>query len=316
MSISKHQALVEISEELNKFIPGIGNVVRCPTCLRDYPIDSKELTEEHIIPDSVTGHIAAGDKLTTILCKKCNSMFGTKQTKWLGEWIEIFEGGEIFNLDGKKQKLGVKTKSGRLNSTARVADDGAIEIITTPERNNPKLLMEDADACSGDISIEVEMPVAENEHLARVGFLTAAYGLWFKSYGYSFVFQKCLDIVRKQIMFPDQRIMGWNYLLSQDTRELVSPHVSVTRFGDQYFPTALIYDCLVILPSPLGTNPGKTPSHLISEHRQPLGREISTRWQARCMGPVSLVCAAQEIILPDMHPISTGKLRIGWIDAF
>ena len=73
-------SLVEISQELTRFDYRLQGLFRCPTCLRDIPIENigmsnneSAINEEHIIPDSV------GGKLTTFLCKKCNSSFGSKQ---------------------------------------------------------------------------------------------------------------------------------------------------------------------------------------------------------------------------------------------
>ena len=92
--MQKNTFLNEISQELARFDERLLDWFRCPACLRDLPIgnfrssdEDNSFNEEHIIPDSV------GGKQTTFLCKRCNSTFGHKQTKWLVEWIELNEGG-------------------------------------------------------------------------------------------------------------------------------------------------------------------------------------------------------------------------------
>ena len=99
MSSTRSQYLLEISQELTRFNIDWQGKFRCPTCLKDYPLDSKEITEEHIVPDS------QGGRVTTFLCGPCNSFFGHKQTRWLSDWIDLVEGGAPFHRDPKKQKV-------------------------------------------------------------------------------------------------------------------------------------------------------------------------------------------------------------------
>ncbi len=60
-------SLLQLSQELGRFNYDLLGKFRCPTCLNDFSIESREVSEEHIIPASV------GGSLTTFLCKDCNS---------------------------------------------------------------------------------------------------------------------------------------------------------------------------------------------------------------------------------------------------
>ncbi|NTT88338.1 HNH endonuclease [Tabrizicola fusiformis] len=200
--MTKNDYLYEITQELARFDADLLGRFRCPTCLRDLPIENfgsadadNAISEEHIIPCSI------GGKHTTFLCKRCNSTFGHRQTKWLVDWIELNEGGAPFPKDPKKQKARIIANGRKLNGSMYLGDDGALEFYTDRERSNPT----DFDAYwrnpkPSEIKIEYSMPVFANEDALRVGYLTAAYGLWFKNFGYSFVLQSKLNRVREQIL--------------------------------------------------------------------------------------------------------------------
>lgn len=175
----KSQYLLEISQELTRFKYDLRGIFRCPTCLRDFPISSNEITEEHIVPDS------SGGKITTFLCRTCNSSFGYRQTRWLSDWIELNEGNGLFHVDPKKQRARLNADGLVLNGSLSIADDGAIEFTTDPKRSNPVAYESHWGGPKPEkISITTELPVFRNENSLKVGFLTAAYGLWFKNFGY------------------------------------------------------------------------------------------------------------------------------------
>lgn len=307
----KSASLLEISQELTRFKYGLRGLFRCPTCLFDYPTDSKEVTEEHIIPDS------SGGKTTTFLCKACNSLFGHKQTRWLSDWIELNEGNGLFHVDPKKQRVQLKADGRTLNGSLTLAQDGALEFTTDPKRSNPV----DFEAHwngpkPAKIKITAKLPVFSNEKLLRVGFLTAAYGLWFKNFGYSFVLQSSLDTVRQQILNPEQDLMGWNYLIEVPAREISNPCIGIMRFGTDYFPIALIYDHLVIFPSPTRQRPSSATQSKISSKLMSFSDQIASRYQHRCVGPAVLICDGQEIVNPDLITNATVPPQYIWVDRW
>ena len=296
----RSKSLLEISQELTRFKYELRGLFRCPTCLIDYPIDSTEITEEHIVPES------SGGKTTTFLCKTCNSTFGHKQTRWLSDWIELSESNAPFHLNPKKQKASLTADGRTINGTLGLSSDGNIEFFSDRRRSNPI----DFDAHWKDpkphqISITTSMPVFNNENSLRAGFLTAAYGLWFKSFGYSFALQSCMDIVREQIMNPEKDLMPWNYTIETSAREIINPCIGLIRFGADYFPFSLIYDHMVLLPSAKRQHPSSTPASEISRKVISFGAEISHRYQHLCVGPAVLICDGQEIINPDLIPTAT-----------
>ncbi|SEM59712.1 HNH endonuclease [Gemmobacter aquatilis] len=307
----KSASLLEISQELTRFNYELRGLFRCPTCLCDYPINSKEITEEHIIPDS------NGGRITTFLCKKCNSLFGHKQTRWLSDWIELSESNTPFHVDPKKQRAQLMASGLKLNGVIKIAEDGAIEFQADKKRSNPI----DFEAYwsrpkSSEITIKMQVSVFGNENSLRVGFLTAAYGLWFKNFGYSFVLQSSLNVVRQQILNPETDIMNWNYLIEMPAREIANPCIGLMRFGVDYFPIALIYDQLVILPSPKRPHPSSTSPSKMSKKVIGFAEAIASRYQHRCVGPAVLICDGQEVINPDLIPNATIPPQYSWVDRW
>lgn len=292
---SRSDCLLEISQELTRFQFDLRGLFRCPVCLRDYDISSEEITEEHIVPD------AQGGRVTTFLCKTCNSTFGSIQTRWLSDWIDLNEGGAPFHTDPKKQRAKLTANGRTLNGSLQIGGDGAVEFYIDRNRSNPN----DYEAYlrepkPPEIQIATSMPVFANEDPLQVGFLTAAYGLWFKSFGYSFILQSNLNLIREQILNPDRVVIDWNYLIEIPAREIRNPSIGLMRFDKEYFPIAVIYDHIVLLPTARKLHPRTTKADRISKKLLSLGVAIFPRYQHLCVGPAVLICDGQAIIQPDL----------------
>jgi hypothetical protein len=308
-------SLLELSQELARFSYELRGKFRCPTCLRDFTCNSPStedglITEEHIIPKS------AGGTLSTFLCKGCNSSFGAKQTRWLGDWINHNKGKAPFPINPKKQKARATANGLTVNGSLRLAEDGAIEFISDRTRSDPKQYDQLWASRFPEISVSFSAPVFRNESALRVGYLTAAYILWFKHFGYSWILQRTLDPVRAQILHPEQDIIRWNYLIEADSREIKSPSVGLIKFRDQIFPFAHIYDHLVLLPSAKELHPRTTPHTEIFRKWMNLEPIIEPRFRNRCVGPSSLTCDGCEIISPDFFSTTTIPIEPILINAW
>jgi|GEM_PF-5199559 len=314
--MTKHAFISEISSELEKFDAGLKGMFKCPICLRDLPvenIDSKDrrfsIDEEHIIPNSV------GGKTTIFLCSKCNSTAGSKHTKWLGEYIEIFEGKAPFHASGKKQKATATADDHTVNGTLKVAEDGNLEFFALRSHSHPDAFEGYVNAPTGSKRfLQVDVPAYRQEKLVGVGFLAAAYELWFKNFGYSFVLQKSLDIVRKQISNPEEDIIDWCFTI--DTEDyfgegqlLKEPAIGVMRFGQDHFAIAVIFNQIVILPSPTKQHPDRVPYKEIRHLLLSLKPQISPRYQNRCTGPGYMMCGEDLVVRPDMVDLSAKLVR-------
>jgi hypothetical protein len=300
--MTKSNFLHEISQELGRFDANLLGWFKCPTCLSDLPIEGfgradfgNEISEEHIIPAAV------GGKKTIFLCKVCNSKFGHRQTKWLVDWIALNEGGAPFYRDAKKQTASLSAGEKKLNGSLSLDDDGAIRFFADRRRSNPADFDSFwSDAKTPEIRVSFALPVFANEDSLRVGFLTAAYGLWFKNFGYSFVLQSTMSVVREQISNPREAIMDWQYVHPVPSQKICEPCIGLMRFDKDYFPFAVIYDHFVLLPAAHKLHPSITPWEKVSQRFIRFEKEVAPRYQNRCIGPAELICDGQVIIQPDL----------------
>ena len=90
-----------LNKHLCSFGDGFEDKVICPTCVKEFDLnlDQRSFTAGHILPE------ASGGDEWTFLCKDCNSQFGEKQDKWLGEYLNILSNprGDAFRCKNKEQ---------------------------------------------------------------------------------------------------------------------------------------------------------------------------------------------------------------------
>src|SRR5690242_17886164 len=92
-------AAARMAESVRLFCPERMDQFLCPTCLTWVPLsDVDNITEAHIVP------AAAGGRHRTILCRRCNSLFGAGRDKWLGEYLRIFRNENPSILHAQEQK--------------------------------------------------------------------------------------------------------------------------------------------------------------------------------------------------------------------
>ncbi|MEM9395116.1 MAG: hypothetical protein AAGA38_14750 [Pseudomonadota bacterium] len=88
------------------------------------------------------------------------------------------------------------------------------------------------------------------------------------------------------------------------------------RFDEDYFPIAVIYDHIVLLPSAQKLHPTNTPAEEISEKLMSPEQEIAPRFQHNCVGPAVVLCGAQVIVQPDLIPNATVPPQYVWLDGW
>jgi HNH endonuclease len=232
--------LKNLSASLRTFSPGLDNHFVCPTCLRTFGLtDPEGVTEAHLIPK------AAGGKLATFLCKRCNSQFGARQDKWFGEYVRLKDAGKpIFSTKYKEMYFWIDD----LKVNGRWEFDGKdFSYLIASNRNSPekqRLAIEKAKTAK---RVSIPIPLLANRRLVDIGFLTIAYLTWFTAFGYSWVFQKHLDPVREQILHPDRRIIKKPVIYLKD--RFPGAWIAVFCVGSESFPGLVLHDVVALLPS-------------------------------------------------------------------
>ena len=163
----------KLSEDLCKFDKSLYGKFMCPVCTELYDVgDKNNITDAHIIPES------AGGKELTLLCRSCNSKLGSKQDKWFSEFLNIImdEGKTI--LSAKSKSKYIEVNGVKVRGDIREEEDGNIGVYLYKNRNPPGKI--DEIIFGSETSLSFEIPLSKNQHQVEVGFLTAAYLMWFK----------------------------------------------------------------------------------------------------------------------------------------
>ena len=199
----KRERLVRLMRAHHRLNPLATCEFLCPLCLGEFEFDDAEgATEAHIIPKAASG------RMTTFLCKHCNSAAGATIDKWFGEHVRLKEGRhDIFDT---------KFKTGRVNVSGldfggdvRKSENGGLEVFLFNNQSNPANFsaLEDLSSSSGIRKVEFKFPLLAKRRETRIGALQTAY-LWLVNlFGYVPVYQGSLDQVRKQLLRPDADIL-------------------------------------------------------------------------------------------------------------
>jgi len=244
-SKTKKEILRLLSQNLSMFRKESFDNFMCPTCMKVLSIKNlNKISEAHIIPKAARGN------LKTFLCKDCNSIFGSKQDKWFGEQINIANspGASVFSTSIKDKFFEIDGK--RFTGTWRKELNKEIILDIHANRNSPKdieYITNKLNSRLSKINFSLPMPILRNQHLIDVGFLTAAYLMWFKLLGYSWVLQDHLEIIRHQIRNPEQEIIESKYLFNTKTTNW-KPWIGLLKLLDDVVPVFGLNKHLVVLP--------------------------------------------------------------------
>lgn len=247
----KEEYLKLLEGNVLHFYPSKKGHFLCPVCLKFFSFDNKsKISIAHIIPK-----YAKGD-LKTLLCKKCNSDLGRKQDKWFGEFIRLQK--------EKKSPLGTTIKPNyfhiddlKFNGSFEQKSDGSLAIIINNKVNSPKTnsLVKNyfKKGLRNKHRLQLKLPILGEQRNVKVGYLTAAYLLFFATFGYSWVLQSHLSKLREQILNPDKDILTDSFFLKCDGIQ-DDYWLGVISVNGKYVLAAGFYGFAVILPSVTETN--------------------------------------------------------------
>lgn len=232
---------------LRLFRPELREHFLCPTCLQVIPLsDTFGISRAHIVPK------AAGGRTTTFLCTSCNSFFGRYQDKWLGEYLRL-QGLSAADKMRKAKKYSRFTVDGfQVEGRWEIGErDNEIFLYIDTARNPPQVvdrLKRQSTSSQRTTSVELRCQIDDHHRLVSVGFLTAAYLLWFSRLGYSWVLQEHLDSFRGALLNPTERIIV-PYCGEIKDRDTTRPAVGLVKLDQHYLPAAAMGDMIVLFPS-------------------------------------------------------------------
>jgi hypothetical protein len=233
-------------DSLQLFDPAHGRVFVCPVCLDRIPeTDSGRISKAHILPK------AAGGNIFTLLCRvRCNNTFGKYQDKWLGEHLNVVR--SPFGLFQSKAQDGRFEVDGHaVNGWFKVSDDGYVDFVVPDTSNRPDVLQsftEHFRTRRRSINIRFGLPLLDQQVAVDIGFLTAAYLLWFRALGYSWALQRHLEPVRQQLLRPTDSVLPRAFA-ARSHQWFDAPCLGVGHLPDKSLVLyAGIADRLVLLP--------------------------------------------------------------------
>ncbi|MBI4478457.1 MAG: hypothetical protein HY651_00360 [Acidobacteria bacterium] len=242
--LPKEELLKRLARGVHSFFPELTNHFICPTCLErvELPGDGK-ITVAHIIPQ------AAGGRLKTFLCKSCNSTFGSRQDKWFGETVQLKRSGKL--LSTKIRERYYEIDGVRVNGSWKQTETGDFEFFIYKNLNPPEVLQALEDKFREEphcIGLKFGLPVMANQKLADVGFLTAAYLTWFAVAGYSWAFQRHLDLVRQQILNATDTILPNRGVAYASTNITDVPRIGTMWLNGHFAVVVLFLNGLAVFP--------------------------------------------------------------------
>lgn len=248
MKRTKQRVISELARSFALFHPQFAGHFLCPTCLNSIPGDQPdEISEAHVIPR------VAGGTLKTLICRRCNSTFGTRQDKWFGEYLRLRRDGQQSVLNTRLTRGYFEVSGIRVSGSFEFTPATGLQFLIWADKTSPDSLrrLEELQAARpGHLTVTVPIPILEEEkqRLIAIGFLTSAYLLWFRELGYSWALQKHLNPLREQITRPTEQILEGPFIARCPNGGFDSPWIGIGLVGKELTLVAGIADRVVFLP--------------------------------------------------------------------
>jgi hypothetical protein len=194
------------SSNLSLLVPELTDVFACPLCFGIFgreALDAEFITEEHIIPRKL------GGKLTTLTCKDCNNQDGSQLDSHLVS--EFRTRDKIEGLSHSPLKGRVETPTAKQDVEIYLSNPQSpgLLILGDPKRSNPKSVQSIMRTMEEDAkNVSFILKSDYNPLNSQIAKLRAAYLLMFYYFGYEYVVQESVKLVRQQIQSPDKDLIA------------------------------------------------------------------------------------------------------------
>lgn len=260
----------------------------CPLCLHAYAIGNKELTLEHVPPESV------GGKPILITCKSCNSNLGAEIDVCLMNELEIVH--NLNHLDTIPQKTKLAFNGVEINAKTTFSTTDGFKFIISPDNNNPiefERFMTEAKNAKEGYEIKVVANITNRKRgfdLANIALLKSAYLMAFHKLGYMYVLNANTNIIRDQIQNPKKNVIGNAFIIDSKNGVLenLSDGVYYAQLNNigcvivimelKLRQSEIKHRKVIVLPHPKDSR-----GEIYSELSQQIGKIVNLR----ILGPVS-----------------------------
>jgi hypothetical protein len=189
--------------------PEYHDVFVCPLCEGVFDrssLDDKENgpTVEHCIPGALRG------KFLTLTCKQCNNTGGTNLDAHLVRRLEADD--FLSGLGESLMDANLTIEGHRVRGSVLIRGGGkpSIETHVIHKATNPaKLKAANEVLASGKVGVEgtFSFNLRYNPRRARVALMRSAFLLMFRQFGYEYVLYASADVVRRQVLQYQEKII-------------------------------------------------------------------------------------------------------------
>ena len=198
-------------EQVAKFWPSLPKCYICPTChpRRGFlpgALAEGLLTDEHAPPKRL------GGKIVALTCKECNTEAGHRYDTHAVARERLLD----FTLGTSDEAIRVQLSQSGITVNANVtATRHNVSVVGLPQHNEPgnqeaweKSLEHLADTGSSDHKFNITFTGARYNHrFALWSYLRSAYLVAFACFGYSYIYNPALHLVRQQLEVPNEDII-------------------------------------------------------------------------------------------------------------
>jgi hypothetical protein len=217
------QNLIVVKEHPRiKLEPDHDDVCVCPICMNFFPREALVISEDY--DDYLTLEdvppIALGGKVRTLTCKKCNNTGGSQLESHLANKLnfeEAMQGLQNTSIDGVFHP----TKDTNLAATINVQGNSGIYIQYHPERSDPLHVSQFQTMVSSKDIGQFSLSLLGNykKNRPEVALLRIAYLLAYSTFGFGFLINFNLQVIRNQIQSPHEKILEHWGVSTMDYRD-------------------------------------------------------------------------------------------------
>lgn len=177
----------------------------CPICLNQFSEEDLDTSKRNYLTLEDAPPKSLGGKANTLTCKKCNNEFGHEIDFHLTERLNELNIRSFLPDTGSKVKM--THKGIEVQGIVNVDNNGNIIITHLEKVNHPEKLQKYISKTGKDDIADLKFPASRVDFKRfEVALLKTAYVLAFEQYGYSLILNKSYDIVREQLIKPNEDI--------------------------------------------------------------------------------------------------------------
>ncbi|WP_375560207.1 hypothetical protein ACE193_21245 [Bernardetia sp. OM2101] len=188
----------------------------CPICLVQFSRDDLNTEIENFLTLEDAPQKSLGGKANTLTCKKCNNTCGAEIDFHLVEGVHKQDRKHFLPNTTGRVKFSI-SKGEQVQGEYSVNDAGVITVEHSTKNNNPAKLSYHIDNIRKDSIVILEHKASKvDEKKLEVALLKTAYILAFEKFGYSIILDECFDIVREQLLKPNNEIYPEGFWTRQE----------------------------------------------------------------------------------------------------